>query len=283
MKIIQKILVPTDFSDSAENAYHLSLRLAEKWQASVKLLHIVSPDFGVTDLPLVVDLATKEKMEVAQQILTNFKELGLSAVFSAGQEAPTVTDEIRVGISPLGMILHAANEEDFDLVVMGTNLRHSALEQFFGSQAASVAQQAACDVLVVPEEARFQDFKTVGFAANLHETDPYHLRNACKMLAPFHPIIRCFHIEKEGKPDNTPLSMEELASFFDNAEGALQISFHNFQEPSVAAGLAAFADAWELDLLVMPSLHRDLFSQFFHKSMTKLIAMHTKVPLLVLK
>ena len=69
MKIIQKILVPTDFSDSAENAYLLSLRLAEKWQASVKLLHVVSPDFGVTYLPLVVDLATKEKMEVAQQEL----------------------------------------------------------------------------------------------------------------------------------------------------------------------------------------------------------------------
>ena len=46
-----------------------------------------------------------------------------------------------------------------------------------------------------------------------------------------------------------------------------------------------FADSAlaNLDLLVMPSQHRDLFSRLFHKSMTKQMALHSKVPLLVLR
>ena len=91
MKIIHHILVPTDFSPCAANAYKFSLRLAAKWKSSIKLLHIVSPDNGVTDLPVIAEMATKEKIEVAVGLLRNFKDIGLQEAYDEVQ----VEDEVK--------------------------------------------------------------------------------------------------------------------------------------------------------------------------------------------
>ncbi len=283
MKIIQSILVPTDFSACAENAYQFSLHLAEKWKSSVKLLHIVSPDFGVTDLPVLVDIATKEKIEVALELLKDFKANGLAKVMEMMPNLPVVTHDLKVSGLPFAAISTVAEEEGVELLVMGTNDYHSAWENAFGTNTTTVLKQAHCHVLVVPEVSAYHSFSTVGFAADLHETDPYHLWKFCKLVEPFHALVHCAHIEKTGSAERTRLRIEELKEFFANNTVALQLNFHTLEEDTIETGLGAFVDIWNLDLLGMSSPHRDVFSQLFHKSMTKQMALHSKVPLLVMK
>lgn len=281
MKIINNILVPTDFSACAENAYQFALQLASKWKSSIKLLHIVSPDYGVTDLPVLVDLATKEKIELAQQLLKDFKANGLAK--AALQPEPVVSENVMVSGLPYSAIVTVAEDEQVDLIVMGTNDYHSAWESAFGTNAASVVKQAHCHVLVVPELAKFKSFSTLGFAADLHETDPYHLWKLCKMMEPFHPVVRCVHIEEPGKSAETEIRFEEMKEFFANNTVALQITFQAVEEESIQTGLEDFANDWNLDLLAMPSIDRDAFGKIFHKSVTKQMAVHSKIPLLVMK
>ncbi len=283
MKIINNILVPTDFSACAENAYQFALQLAAKWQSSIKLLHIVSPDYGVTDLPVLVDLATKEKIELAQQLLIDFKTNGIAKAKATLQSEPVVTENVKVSGLPYSAIVTVAEEEEVDLILMGTNDYHSAWESAFGTNAASVVKQAHCHVLVVPELATFKGFSTVGFAADLHETDPYHLWKLCKMMEPFHPVVRCVHIEEPGKAAETEIRFEEMKEFFANNTVALQITFQAVEEESIQTGLEAFANDWTLDLLAMPSIDRDTFGKIFHKSVTKQMTVHSKIPLLVMK
>lgn len=279
MKIINNILVPTDFSACAENAFQFSLQVANKWNSAIKLVHIVSPDYGVTDLPMIMDLATKAKIEVAQQLLHNFKENGLAKA----KIALPVSETLKVSGLPYAAISTVAEEEVQDLIIMGTNSYHSAWENALGTNAASVLKQSKCHVLVVPEEKAFKGFSTVGYAADLHQTDPYHLWKACKMMEPFHSIFRCVHIEKLGQSEESKLRIEELETFFANNDAALQITFNTMEETSIESGLEEFANEWNLDLLVMPSPHRGGLGQLFHKSMSQWMATHSKVPLLVLK
>jgi nucleotide-binding universal stress UspA family protein len=283
VKIIHNILVPTDFSDCAINAYQYALQLADKWKAGLKLLHVVAPDYGVTDLPVLVDIATKEKIEVAVELLETFKTDGLTKATGTLSDLPSVTDDVKVSGLPHSSICSVAADEEFDLVLMGTNSYHSAWENAFGTNASSVLKQAHCHVLIVPEDAAYNGLKTVGFAADLHETDPYHLWKFCKLMEPFHAIVHCAHIERLGESQKTALKFEELQAFFENNAVALQLKFHAVQEDSVETGLSAFVSNWDLDLLAMPSPHRDVFSRMFHKSMTQQMALHTTVPLLVMK
>lgn len=279
MKIIHKILVPTDFSACAANAYRFGLRLAEKWKSSLKLIHIVAPDNEVSDLPVIAELATKERIEVAVELLHNFKDQGIQ---EAQSEVP-VTEEVKISLLPDSAISTVAEEDETDLIVIGTHREHSGWENVFGTYASTVVKQAKCHVLVVPEDAVFHGFRTVGFAYDLQETDPYHLWQACKLMEHFHAILHCVHIEKEGKKEESKLRIEEMKDFFANNAQALQINFHTLEEATVANGLDAVANEWNLDLLVMPSQHRDFLSRLFHKSMTQQMALHSKVPLLVLR
>ena len=283
MKIIHNILIPTDFSDCAANAYQYGLLFADKWKAGLKLLHVVAPDYGVTDLPVLVDIATKEKIEVAIELLQTFKKDGLAKAKETMPALPNVTDEVKVSSLPYATICSVAADEEFDLVLMGTNSYHSAWETAFGTNASSVLKQAHCHVLIVPEDASYGGLQTVGFAADLHETDPYHLWKFCKLMEPFHAIVHCAHIEKLGEGEKTALKFEELQAFFENNAITLQLKFHAIQEDSVETGLSAFISNWDLNLLAMPSPHRDVFSRMFHKSMTQQMALHATVPLLVMK
>lgn len=279
MKIIHNILVPTDFSACAENAFQFSLRLADKWNSQIKLVHVVTPDYGVTDIPVIVDMSNMDKIGVAQQLLEDFKHAGILKI----NQSFNITTELKVSSLPQTAISNMAAEAEADMIIMGTKNDHSAWDFALGTNASSVVKLSDCHVLVVPESAVFNDFPIVGFAADLHETDPYHLWKVCKMMEPFHSIIRCVHIEKKGAEAETKLRIEELEDFFANNANALQMTFHTLKEASIESGLETFANEWDLELLVMPTQHRDVFSQMFHKSMTKQMVLHSKVPLLVLK
>ncbi len=279
MKIIHNILVPTDFSACAENAFQFSLRLADKWKSQIKLVHVVTPDYGVTDMPVIVDMSNMDKIGVAQQLLEDFRQAGVLKI----NQSFNITTELKVSSLPQTAISNMATEAEADMIVMGTKSDHSSWDFALGTNASSVVKLSDCHVLVVPEEAEFNDFTIVGYAADLHETDPYHLWKVCKMMEPFHSIIRCVHIEKTGAEEKTKLRIEELEDFFVNNAIALQMTFHTLKEESIESGLETFANEWDLELLVMPTQHRDLFGQMFHKSMTKQMALHSKVPLLVLK
>ncbi|MBK8566181.1 MAG: universal stress protein [Saprospiraceae bacterium] len=232
---------------------------------------------------MLVDIATKEKIEVAIELLQTFKKDGLAKAKETMPALPNVTDEVKVSSLPYATICSVAADEEFDLVLMGTNSYHSAWETAFGTNASSVLKQAHCHVLIVPEDASYGGLQTVGFAADLHETDPYHLWKFCKLMEPFHAIVHCAHIEKLGEGEKTALKFEELQAFFENNAITLQLKFHAIQEDSVETGLSAFISNWDLNLLAMPSPHRDVFSRMFHKSMTQQMALHATVPLLVMK
>ena len=54
MKNKFKILVPTDFSFSAENAFRHAILMADKMEADITLLNVVNPEVAMIDMPIVV-------------------------------------------------------------------------------------------------------------------------------------------------------------------------------------------------------------------------------------
>lgn len=271
MGIFNNLLVLTDFSPSAANAFLFSLRLAEKWKSVIKLLYIISPEYGTTKVPVTVDLAIKEYSKAAMEKLRKFKNKGL-------QEANVkvkVTTEVKSCIQPNTAICLVEKVDNIDLIVIGTNGENSTWENSYGSNAGRVVKQSHCSVLVVPEDFDYHGIKTVVFAADLHEIDPHYILQACKLMEPFHPVIRCVHIEKESQ-----LRVEKLESFFLTNAMNLQITFHNFEEESDITSLEALTNKWDVNLLVMTSYYKEMFSQIFHESLTKQMSLH--MPLLVL-
>jgi len=128
MSQVKKILFPTDFSPTAQNAFKHCLILADYYQAKIEVLHVVFPEYAAMDVPVVSMATTREKVDAAIPVMHSFLELGLSqtqALYTF-QAIPRVEEKVEIGIA-IGTIVKMANEHDADMIMMGTKGSHNTL------------------------------------------------------------------------------------------------------------------------------------------------------------
>lgn len=282
MSQVKKILFPTDFSPTAQNAFKHCLILADYYQAKIEVLHVVFPEYAAMDVPVVSMATTREKVDAALPVMHSFVELGLSqtqALYTF-QAIPRVEEKVEIGIA-VGTIVKLANEHSADLIMMGTKGSHNTLEKAFGSVSTGVIEQAKCPVMLIPEFAQWKPTHIVAYASDLSESDPYHFWKAAEMLTPFHPLLHVINIHKGDAHDQ--IAIDELKKIFNNNTPAVKISFHQEKHDSISDGLEVFVDNYGVDLLVMYSPHRSWVERWFHHSQTRNVAFTTRIPLLVIK
>jgi nucleotide-binding universal stress UspA family protein len=140
----RKILVAFDGSPSARNALKIAARLAGEEKSWIKVLAVVPAYEG--DMELIGVHNIKETMAgPGQKLLDEAKALAAAA------DVHILTD-MEQG-EPYDKIVHVAQDEKCDLIVMGRS-GHSHLErELMGSVTARVIGHTDRNVLVVPDQA----------------------------------------------------------------------------------------------------------------------------------
>ena len=124
---LQKILFPTDFSRCAEQALAHAVFLAEKYEAEIHVLHVITI---FKDQPSVVSNEIAETKEMVRQ-LEDVAEKQLNKILdSHSSNDIKITTEIKRGISAAPTILEYASENKVKLIVMGTHGRTGAARAF---------------------------------------------------------------------------------------------------------------------------------------------------------
>jgi nucleotide-binding universal stress UspA family protein len=143
MTLPKRIIVATDFSPESEKALEYALELAQKFDASVHLVHgfvvpvLPGPEAG---LPIPPDVITS--MEKAAQ-----KGLQESAARHAKARVP-IEAHLKWE-DPRHAVVDVAKEINAELVVIGTHGRKGLKRALLGSVAESVVRFAPCPVLTV--------------------------------------------------------------------------------------------------------------------------------------
>jgi universal stress protein A len=141
---LSQILVPTDFSGSSDAALQYGKMLAERFGASLHLLHVIEQpafagglDIYAMELPRMLEAAQKEAEARLDQYLTaaERERLSASAEIADGHTARTIVD--------------VARRRGADLIVMGTHGRGGMAHLLLGSVAEKVIRMASCPVLTV--------------------------------------------------------------------------------------------------------------------------------------
>lgn len=143
---IKRILAPVDFSDYSEKTLHWAATIAEQWNSLVYLCHIIpQPNY-----PMMLGGGDLVKFETGLQSTaeTQLQELADKL------ESKNIQITIRVSLGePFNDICRIAEEEQIDLIVMGTQGRTGLSHALLGSVAERVVRYAPCPVLVVGKEA----------------------------------------------------------------------------------------------------------------------------------
>ena len=122
---LSRILLPTDFSDTAQYALDYARELSRRFGASVHLLHVV-PDpmqnWAAEAMPVVPDLAERWKAD-AERRLEEIRPDGLQIVRA-----------VRIGDAFVEILRYAAGNA-IDMIVMGTHGRGPVEHLLLGSVA----------------------------------------------------------------------------------------------------------------------------------------------------
>lgn len=281
MKNIKKILVPTDFSETAGNAFRYALWFADYYNAEIEIVHVVFPEVEAMDLPVMVAQTAKIRVDLAKEIMKSFVENGLVKA-QAGyqfQNTPKINSEVQIG-SAASVIAELAEHDDIDLIIMGTHGEHNAFDKTFGSVTSNTMNRVDCPLLAIPDNFTHDELSILIYATDLSEATPYQIWETCKVLQPFSPILRIVHI-KEGSEEKTALDMDDLKAFFTENAPAIQVTFHTFGSDDIPHELNDFSEAWGGDMLIMHRPKRGFFERLFHKSVSREMALSSKFPLLI--
>jgi nucleotide-binding universal stress UspA family protein len=136
------ILVPTDFSDTAEVALDYAVELAAKLDARVHLLHCVDLDVLGGEISLGLTPAM-----IAELVERNQAALGKLV---DSRKAKVAFAPVRVDLGDArAHIDQEARRIGADLIVMGTHGRRGFKRLLLGSVAESVMRIAPCPVLLL--------------------------------------------------------------------------------------------------------------------------------------
>ncbi|MBI2722306.1 MAG: universal stress protein [Bacteroidetes bacterium] len=149
---IQKILVPTDFSDTAANALKQAITIAKANNASIKLIHAVSSVY-LTGSELTVPNSEAFYNKIQKTALDKLKAM------AATVSGIVVTYDVKMG-GIENVINQTAKKEKFDLIIMGTHGTSGAKEFFIGSNAYKVVHNAVCPVITVQKKIK-NGFKNI--------------------------------------------------------------------------------------------------------------------------
>ncbi len=139
------ILVPTDFSETSEQALKAAMELAEIWRSAIELLHVnVDPTFvdmapgGIIPVPVDLTEFNERKKELLEAAAGRVRRAGLSCT--------TATTNGRAH----NEIIEYAAKVGAGLIVMGNHEHKGIGGVLLGNVAEKVVRHAPCPVLIIP-------------------------------------------------------------------------------------------------------------------------------------
>jgi nucleotide-binding universal stress UspA family protein len=135
-------------------------------------------------------------------------------------------------------------------------------------------------VLIIPEECKYRAIKKITYASDYTEND-------------FPDIARLFYLAEQYKAELTVLHVKsEIDNFLKKSSNFFtrnrkDISFKNWKskritDPDIMTGINQYVSKNKTDLLILAKHNRSFFEKIFHRSLSKRMAFHTKIPLLIL-
>lgn len=266
---MKRILLLTDFSDTARNAAIYALKMFENEKVYFDLLN--SYDLEFSGSPYIMQV----KEELAQESLKGLKN-ELSVLH---RRFPNARIELA---SRFGSLLDVVKNEvsDFkpELIVLGCR-GETALENFLlGSNAYEVVKNVEAAMLVVPKHAKFKKPEKIVFATDLKDVKLDDVVQPLRDIAHQFDAGISFVNVLEDEYVNRLDAEEKIAGHFEGVD----LNFNFIEGENVSKGILKFMDEHDFDIVTLVRHNESFFERLFHPSTTRQMVLHPEHPMLIL-
>ncbi len=268
---MKKILVPTDFSKTADNAIQYALALAEKFSAEIMVVNAYVPSGTsvMIDLTDILKLESERDLRIVEEkIKKTNPNIKLTTLAFEGDLTHAIKSCVK--------------EESVDIIVMGTTGGSGLKAKFMGSNTASIIQKIKVPLIAVPDGGTLNEELKVAISTDLHNLKNTEVFDFPKQIVKAHSGM--FYIvnvtEDLGKID--PVDFIDHAADVDELFTGFEHTFKFLEGDDYEREILEFITIHNIDLLVVVSRKRNFVNRLFHKSISKQLTMHSPVPILVL-
>jgi nucleotide-binding universal stress UspA family protein len=142
------ILVPHDFSTSANHALAIARDEAKHHGATIVLLHVVDLPYQLGPDAVIVPVETGAPISLKEYAMQSAERHLQEIIDRLAKAGVTATGDVVVGV-PVDQINRAIDHHKADLVVMGTHGRTGLRQLMVGSVAERVVRSSKVPVLTI--------------------------------------------------------------------------------------------------------------------------------------
>ncbi|MEO1050679.1 MAG: universal stress protein [Bacteroidota bacterium] len=277
---MNRILCPVDFSSCSINAIEYAFEIGVKYNAHLTLLYVFTED----DFNKV--LGEDQPIKNFNELLAMAKERlkNLTEIIKSKNTQGLVNCDYSVALGEMpDRIINYINDEEYNLVVLGTTGISKVTGVYVGSNAIKIIESSPVPVICVPEQSRFQGFDKVVYATDYNEEDRKAIQDVISFATSFDSKVNVVHITHRDNSSNKKDYEEfvsDLGSFVQYDK--LKFDYKVYPE-ELSAGMEEYLNESEADMLVMLTHKRSTLEKFFHRSMTRSMTYITNHPLMILK
>lgn len=164
---LDEIVVATDFTPASDVATAYGLALAKHFSANLTMAHVVDLSVGARSgdalLGIPLDEIRHESAENMERTMIQFRGAGIR-----------VREQMLEAHKPAAAIVRMCEEQDTDLLILGTYGRRGLSKYVLGSFAEGVIHHARCPVLTVGPNVKAPAGNNLTFHKVLFATDLEH-------------------------------------------------------------------------------------------------------------
>ncbi len=280
---MKKILVPTDFSEQAGYALDFANQIALKSTAEIILINVVDypglssvwgggmnviggaePPLDNLDESFINNLLNRSKDEI--RALTQRLET----------ESVKIKQVVEVG-NPYFVITEKIEQENVNLVIMGTKGTTGLEEVLIGSNTERVVRHAKCPVITIKKKRDYTKIHNIAFASNFEGDQAHVVEELFKLQDIFKAKL---HLVKINTPNNFETNrtiFKEMKTFVEKYNIS-NYSLNVYNDYIEEDGIIYFCEDIGADMIALATHGRTGIMHLLSGSIAEDIVNHAKRP-----
>jgi len=276
---IQRILIPYDFSETAELASEHATFMAKLHKAEICLLHVIE-SYSFTSA--ISNAFSKSQTEYESKIETSanvrLKEVADKLHHSCGM---TVTFRTEVG-KIYKKIISTALDLQTDVIVMGTHGVSGFQEFLMGSNSYRVVMGAPCPVITVQTHAKKIGFKDIILPIDNSSVSRQKVKQAVEIAKHYNSVIHIAGIMTMSDVEmqrRFEVKVHQVKEYVEEYEVPYTVKM--FKGENIASITMEYAAQINADLIIIMTEQES--AGLFMGSFAQQVVNHSKIPIMSIR
>lgn len=273
---MKRILVPTDFSEHADEALKLAAKIAKKNGSKIFLLNLLELPRELND-SIKKESSSPELMVYIKKANEKLQKIKEQPYLKGITISTTVQFE-----RAFDGILSFNKKNKIDLIVMGSHGSTGIEEILIGSNTEKIVRLSEIPVLVVKKGSNTFNIKNIVFASDFSEETKKPFIKMIEFAKIFDASLNLVMICTPNSFKTTVVAQKIMKNFISDFK-LENYSIHIYNDYNIEKGIINFTNMIGADLIGLCTHGRTGLSHFFYGSISEDIVNHTIKPIITFK